>query len=220
MTSHPTWPRSDYDGRPLEPADLPADGLAAAGRWYHEALAWHAEQGGGAVHGNEAALATSTPSGRPSVRIVLVRGLDAEGLVFYTDRESRKGVELQANPHAALTLWWPGLARQVRFEGRADPVDDALSDAYHDARPRGSQLSAAASHQSHPVASREVLEARRRALDEGRPGASIPRPARWGGFRLVPDVVELWQGRPDRLHDRLRYERGTAGDWTVVRLQP
>jgi len=194
--------------------------MEAAGAWYREALAWYAEHPRDDVHGNEASLATSTPDGRPSARIVLVRGFEPEGLVFYTDRESRKGDELMRNSHAALTLWWPAFARQIRFEGEAVPVDDAMSDAYHDARPRGSQLSAATSHQSRPIESREALEERRHTLEEAFEGKAVARPARWGGFRLVPHTVELWQGRPDRLHDRLLYRRAGDGSWSVTRLQP
>ncbi len=224
MTTKPSRPRREYDGLPLRAEDLPPDGLAAARLWYEEALAWYAARSGpdepGAVHGNEVALATATADGRPSVRFVLLGSFEPDGVLFYTDRESRKGGELRTNPHAAMTFWWPAFERQVRLEGVARPTDDATSDAYHDARPRGSRISATASRQSRPIESRDALEAARREVERRYPDGPVPRPARWGGFRLEPRRIELWQGRPDRLHDRLLYERRDDGTWTVTRLQP
>lgn len=220
MSSRPSWPRREYDGKPLDVGDVPADAMEAAALWYEEAVAWFAGWAGDQLHGNEAALGTATKDGVPSVRIVLIRGVDPEGVVFFTNRRSRKGRELLDNPVAALTLYWPGLSRQVRFEGRTEVVDEAISQAYHEGRPRGSQLSAAASQQSAPIASREALVARRDAVEAATRGGPVPRPEGWGGFRLVPSTVELWQGRPDRLHDRLLYERQADGAWALSRLQP
>lgn len=166
-----------------------------------------------------AALATATPEGRPSVRMVLVRGADARGFVFYTNLESRKGGELAANPHAAIVLHWKSLGRQIRIEGPVALVSDDEADAYFASRARGSQIGAWASEQSAVIAGRQVLEEaeqRHRARFEG---GEVPRPPFWGGFRLVPDRVEFWQGRQSRLHDRLRYTR-TPDGWRIERLAP
>ena len=163
------------------------------------------------------ALATATADGRPSVRMVLLKGVDERGFSFYTGYESRKGRELAENPRAALLFHWPG--RQVRIEGPVERVTADESDAYFASRPRGSRLSAIASRQSEVVSSREELEGRVAELEEQFAGAEPPRPDRWGGFRLVPETFELWQHRDDRLHDRLRYRRD--GDaWLVERLSP
>jgi pyridoxamine 5'-phosphate oxidase len=160
------------------------------------------------------ALATATPDGAPSARMVLLKGFDERGFVFYTGYDSRKGRELEANPRAALLFYWSAPGRQVRIEGQVVRVTAEESDAYWASRPLGSRLSAAASEQSAPVESREVLERRVAELD-GEP----PRPERWGGYRLAPEAYEFWQHREDRLHDRFRYER--AGEaWRVERLQP
>jgi pyridoxamine 5'-phosphate oxidase len=160
------------------------------------------------------ALATATPDGAPSARMVLLKGFDERGFVFYTGYESRKGRELEANPRAALLFYWSAPGRQVRVEGTVARVSAEESDAYWASRPLGSRLSAAASEQSAPVASREELERRVAQLD-----SEPARPERWGGYRLVPEAYEFWQHRDDRLHDRFRYERAGEG-WRVVRLQP
>jgi pyridoxamine 5'-phosphate oxidase len=167
------------------------------------------------------ALATATTEGRPSSRMVLLRGIDQRGLVFYSDQESGKGQELKANPFAAaLFHWFKPVHRQVRVTGAVEVVDASLSDAYWQSRPPGSRRSAVASHQSQIVLSRAVLEERVAKLVEAFPDdLGPPRPVRWGGYRIQPDVVELWEEGPDRLHDRLRY-RAESGSWEIERLSP
>jgi pyridoxamine 5'-phosphate oxidase len=166
-----------------------------------------------------AALATADPSGRPSVRIVLLRGVDAGGFVFYTNYGSRKARELTANPHASLCQHWPTLEEQIRIEGAVELADPAESDRYFAGRPRESQIGAWASDQSADLESRAVLEARFAEIETRYAGRPVPRPPFWGGFRLVPDRVEFWYGRPGRLHDRLQYLRTTDG-WSTGYLFP
>jgi pyridoxamine 5'-phosphate oxidase len=169
---------------------------------------------------SRAALASADARGRPSVRFVLVKQVDARGFVFFTNYESRKARELTDNPYAALAFHWASSGEQIRIEGAIEPVSAAESDAYFATRPRGSQLGAWASAQSRPIANRAALEAALRTIDERFPAdGSVPRPAHWGGFRLVPSAIEFWQDQRDRLHDRFRFEReGHA--WTRTRLQP
>ncbi len=164
------------------------------------------------------ALATATPEGAPSVRMVLLKGVDEQGLTFFSNYESRKGSELEANPRAALLVYWPAAGRQVRVEGGVSRLAPAESDAYFAARPAGSRVSAAASPQSSVVSDRADLE-RRVADVRGRHGDDPPRPESWGGYRLVPATWEFWQHREDRLHDRLRYRRD-GSRWLVERLAP
>lgn len=168
---------------------------------------------------NALALATSTADGRPSVRMVLLKGFDADGFVFYTNYESRKGGELQGNPHAALLFHWKSLRRQVRVEGSVGPVTDAEADAYFASRARISRLGAIASDQSRPLPSRTDFEHRVEALDAQYPGDTIPRPAHWSGFRVTPESIEFWQDMPFRLHDRRVFTRD--GDaWRKTALYP
>jgi pyridoxamine 5'-phosphate oxidase len=166
------------------------------------------------------ALATADAQGRPSARMVLLRGVDRRGFVFHTNYNSRKGRELEANPHAALCFHWVALDEQIRVEGRVERLPAEESDAYFDSRPRGSQLGAWASDQSAVLPSRETLEEQYRETErrfEGQP--TVPRPPFWGGFRLIPHRIEFWYGRPDRLHDRVMYSR--EGDtWRIERLYP
>lgn len=169
---------------------------------------------------NAMTLATATPEGRPSARVVLLKGFDAAGFVFFTNYDSRKGRELAANPSAALVFYWPYLDRQVRVEGRCVRVGDAESDDYFRTRPRGSQLSAWASPQSDVVADRSALERVAAEVARRYADGAIPRPPNWGGFRLVPEEFEFWLNRPDRLHDRLRYRRAGHATWRVDRLAP
>ena len=166
-----------------------------------------------------ATLATADANGRPSARVVLVRSVDERGFGFFTNYESRKGRELIENPFAALCFHWIALDEQIRVEGRVDPMPPEESDAYFRSRPRGSQLGAWASAQSRVLRTREELEVRYREIEQQYEGQTVARPPFWGGFRIVPHRIEFWYGRPDRLHDRLRYERD--GDaWTIVRLYP
>ena len=164
-------------------------------------------------------LATVSPEGQPSTRMVLLKAHDARGFVFYTNFDSAKGRDLLANPNASLCFHWKSLGRQVRIDGTVSPVDDAEADAYFASRPRGSQIGAWASEQSAPLESRAALEARVTALEAEHAGGDVPRPPHWSGFRLAPARIEFWQDRPDRLHDRLVFERHGVG-WRETRLQP
>jgi pyridoxamine 5'-phosphate oxidase len=165
------------------------------------------------------ALATVSASGRPSVRIVLMRGVDRGGFVFHTNYNSRKGQDLAANEYAALCFHWPGIEEQIRVEGTVEQLPAAESDAYFRTRPRGSQIGAWASLQSAELPSRESLETRYRELEAQFEGKDVPRPPFWGGYRLTPNRVEFWYGRPDRLHDRVLYTRDHDG-WHISRLFP
>jgi pyridoxamine 5'-phosphate oxidase len=199
--------------RPLHAHDLDADPFVQFGRWFADADAH------GQLQPDAMVVATSTPDGRPSARMVLLRGVDQRGFCFYTNFDSRKGAELTANPHAAIALHWPEVLRQVRATGRVERVADDESDAYWYARPRASRVSAWASAQSQPVTTRDELEARVAEVDARFTGAEVPRPDGWGGFRVVPDAIEFWQHRDDRLHDRFVYTR-SGREWQIVRLQP
>jgi len=193
---------------------MAADPIARFRRWY-AAAARHAE-----IPQPEAmALATADRRGRPSVRIVLLKQVDAGGFVFFTNADSRKGRELRANPHASLAFYWQPLGRQVRVEGRVSMVTDAEADAYWSTRPRESQLGGAASAQSTPIASRAALLAQWRALDRRYRGIPVPRPPHWTGFRIAPSAIEFWTLRPYRMHDRERFTRTPRG-WRLERLQP
>jgi len=165
------------------------------------------------------ALATADASGRPSVRMVLLRGADEHGFVFHTNYTSRKARELTENPHAAICVHWHAIEEQIRIEGTVERLDDRASDDYFASRPRGSQIGAWASRQSDTLDSRETLEAAYRAIEQRFHGGPVPRPPFWGGFRLIPERIEFWFGRADRLHDRLLYLREANG-WRVERLYP
>ena len=205
--------RRDHGVRPLELDDLDPDPIAQFGRWMEEALA------AGLLLPNTMTLATADPDGRPSARMVLLKGFDHDGFVFYTNYESRKSRELAANPRAALVFYWARLERQVRVEGRVERVDEDESDAYFASRPLESRLGAWASRQSAPLESRAVLDERVAELEREHAGGDVPRPPHWGGWLVRPDAIELWQGRPNRLHDRFAYTRRGDG-WERVRLYP
>jgi pyridoxamine 5'-phosphate oxidase len=203
--------------RPLHAHDLDADPFVQFQRWFDDAREH------GQLQPDAMVVATSTPDGRPSARMVLLRGVDARGFCFYTNFGSRKGEELSVNPHAAIALHWPEVLRQVRATGPVERGADAESDAYWYARPRESRVSAWASAQSEPVTSRHELEARVAEVESRFADVDVPRPDGWGGFRVVPDEMEFWQHRDDRLHDRFVYTRpaeGSGRDWQIVRLQP
>jgi len=183
--------------------------------WFDDAVARS-----GLADPNAMCLSTLSPEGMPEGRIVLLKGVDPAGFVFYTNLESNKGRALMANPRAALTFHWDRLARQVRVQGRVEAVTGEEADLYYSSRPRGSRLGAWASEQSRPLPDRETLEARIRELDEQFPGEEIPRPPHWSGFRVLPERVEFWQGRTSRLHDRFVYRPGGDGVWMIQRLNP
>jgi pyridoxamine 5'-phosphate oxidase len=197
----------------LRETDVDPDPIRQFSKWFEEAMTI------GAIEPHSMALATSTPDGRPSVRIVLLRGCDERGFTFFTNYESRKAIELEANPRAALALHWHELERQVRIEGRVERLSAAESDTYFQSRPIGSRLGAWASRQSEVIAGRESLETRFAEFASLYADGEVPRPENWGGYLVIPDVVEFWQGRPNRLHDRLQFRRhGNA--WVVERLAP
>jgi len=202
-----------YEGTPLDPADCDPDPIVEFRRWFQTAVDARLPTV------NAATLATVDVRGRPAARIVLLKDVDDRGFVFFTNYDSRKGRDLAAHPFAALVAFWEPLHRQVRIEGAIETVDAADSDAYFATRPRGSQLGAIASPQSTPIGSRAELAQRVAELEQALAGAAPSRPAHWGGYRLVPDMVELWQGQPSRLHDRVRY-RLERGQWLRDRLAP
>ena len=206
--------RKEYMQRGLDEGDLDADPIRQFQAWFDAARA------ASPFEPNAMALATVGADGRPSVRMVLLKGLDERGFVFYTNYESRKGRELEDTPWAALDFFWPEMERQVRVEGNVERVTAEESDNYFHSRPVGSQLGAAASRQSEVIPDRDVLERRVAELGEQYRDQEIPRPEYWGGYRVVPDFIEFWQGRLNRLHDRLRYRLSADGSWKIERLSP
>ncbi len=208
--------RRRYDLGGLSESELAATWVEQFGRWFEDAVGSEL-----LVEPNAMVLATATPDGRPSARTVLLKGYDSGGFLLFTNYGSRKGREVAANPHAALVFSWVPLERQVVVCGTVEPVSRDETAAYFALRPRGSQLGAWASRQSSVVPSREPLEAALAELESRWPeGTQIPPPDDWGGLRVVPETVEFWQGRVDRLHDRLRFRRLPAGSWVVERLAP
>lgn len=205
--------RKEYTRAGLRRSDVSRDPTEQFRRWFGEALSVDLHEP------NAFALATSTPDGRPSARIVLLKGFDERGFVFYTNYEGRKGRELENNPRAALLFYWGELERQVRVEGTVARLPDEESDAYFASRPRGSRLGAVTSEQSRAIRGRKVLEDRLEKLEQDYEGKEIPRPPYWGGYRLKPGAFEFWQGRENRLHDRISY-RLQGGVWKIERLQP
>jgi pyridoxamine 5'-phosphate oxidase len=205
--------RREYRAAGLDRDQLDDDPVAQFGRWFGEA------ERADLIEPNAMTLATSSPDGRPSARIVLLKGFGPDGFVFFSNYASRKGDELAANPNAALVFWWPPLERQVRLEGSVERTTTEESEAYWASRPLGSRLAALASAQSQVLAGREELVRRVEELAARHRDGDVPLPEAWGGYRLVPDAFEFWQGQPNRLHDRFRYTRHQDG-WLVERLSP
>lgn len=200
--------------RGLKESDLTADPVDLFGNWYRFAgksrIFWP----------NSIALSTASADGRPSVRMVLLKSFDARGFVFYTNYESQKGRELEANPYASMVIYWNDLVRQVRITGRVEKTSREESEAYFHSRLRGSQIGAWASNQDSAVASREELMEKYERFEKQFAGQPVPLPPYWGGYRVIPDQIEFWQGRTYRLHDRFRYTRSADGVWSWVRLSP
>jgi pyridoxamine 5'-phosphate oxidase len=201
-------------GKPLREQDVKADPLSQFAVWYRDA------ETAGVRLPEAAALATAAVDGSPSLRMVLVKGFDERGFVFFSNYASLKGRELTINPRAALLFYWDSLGRQVRITGPVERTSSSESDNYVRSRPRASQLSALASPQSQTIESRSALERRVSELKEGFGDGELPLPTDWGGFRVAMEAVEFWQQRDDRLHDRLRYRRGDDADWVIERLAP
>ncbi len=205
--------RTDYRRHSLSEQDVAADPIAQFTRWFDEAV------NADVVEPNAMCLATATPDAYPSARMVLLKGVDARGFVFYTDYRSRKGQELADNPHASLCFFWAELERQVRINGAVQRVTRAESDAYFQTRPLPSRVGAWTSHQSMVLTDRAVLEAELAANETRFATGHVPLPEHWGGFRIVPEELEFWQGRESRLHDRIQFRR-EAGAWVKRRLSP
>lgn len=229
--------RRDYNLGGLDRGDLDPDPIAQFRRWFEQAAG---ERSSGRLRAtairvyksllglgsaeridvNAMTLSTVDGAGRPSSRVVLLKGVDERGFIFYTNYDSRKGREIAENQNVALTFYWPDQERQVCVAGAAAKISAAESEAYFKSRPRGSRLAAWASHQSEAVERREVLEARWRELDAKYPGDTVPMPPNWGGYVITPVRIEFWQGRPSRLHDRFRYLKQPDGKWLIDRLCP
>jgi pyridoxamine 5'-phosphate oxidase len=207
--------RKEYTLRGLHRSDLLPDPFEQFGRWFEESV-----QSAGDREPNAMTLATATPDGHPSARIVLLKGFDHQGFVFFTNYESRKGRELEQNPQAALNFHWPWLERQIEIEGSVNRVSREESQIYFDKRPFGSRLGAIISAQSKVISSRRELEERLQGVEKQFSGKNPPVPDFWGGYRVFPERMEFWQGRENRLHDRFLYVRQNDGTWRIDRLSP
>jgi pyridoxamine 5'-phosphate oxidase len=206
--------RQEYSAGGLSEEDAGHDPYALFRRWFDQAVA------ASLADPNAFTLATCTPDGWPTARAVLLKGLDARGFTFFTNYDSRKGRELEANPRAAMVFLWQALERQVRVEGTVEVVTATESDEYFAVRPLGSRLGAWASPQSAVIPGREFLEKQHAELMKCYPDGNVPRPPNWGGYRVLPRAIEFWQGRPSRLHDRIRFTRAESGAWVRERLAP
>ena len=213
-TTELTGLRSEYGAHGLRRADLHSDPVEQFSAWFSAALAANIRDA------NAMSLATATPDGKPSARIVLLKGFDERGFVFFTNHDSEKGQQLEVNPFAALVFYWVELERQVRICGPVERTSREDSAAYFHSRPVGSRLGAWASKQSEVIDARQILQSRLSQMTERFEGGEIPLPPHWGGYRVKPDKIEFWQGRPNRLHDRFRYLRRTDGTWQIDRLAP
>ncbi|CAN5524543.1 pyridoxamine 5'-phosphate oxidase [soil metagenome] len=205
--------RKNYSLETLDEKNIAADAIDQFTAWWDEAVKSEIDEV------NAMTLATATPDGKPSARIVLLKGYDTNGFVFFTNYSSNKGHALELNPHTALVFFWKELERQIRIEGIAEKVSDEESDAYFFSRPVGSRIGAWASPQSTIISNREILDENVSRFTQ-QFGENIPRPPHWGGFRIKPDLIEFWQGRSSRLHDRIRYSRASGKSWTIERLAP
>ena len=210
----PAASRYEHAAHGLRRSDLDADPIKQFSNWFTAAIE------AGIRDVNAMSLATTGGDAKPSVRVVLLKGFDQDGFVFFTNYESEKGKQLEANPYAALAFYWIELDRQIRVSGKAGKTSRKESQAYFHSRPVGSQLSAWASRQSEVIDGRRVLDARMAEVTERFGDKPIPLPPHWGGYRVKPEVIEFWQGRPNRLHDRFRYTRRADGSWLVERLAP
>ncbi len=210
----PRDPRYEHAPHGLRRRDLDPNPVAQFSNWFTAAVE------AGIRDVNAMALATADKNGRPSVRIVLLKGFGEDGFVFFTNYESEKGKQLEANPFAALAFYWIELDRQIRISGPVEKTSREESERYFHSRPIGSQLGAWASRQSEVIDARRILEAKLAEMTERFENKPIPLPPRWGGFRLKPDTMEFWQGRPNRLHDRFRYTHESNGSWSISRLAP
>jgi pyridoxamine 5'-phosphate oxidase len=210
----PISSRYDHAARGLHRRDLDPDPIKQFSNWFTAAIEAEIRDV------NAMSLATATPQARPFVRIVLLKGFDHDGFVFFTNYESQKGQQLEANPHAALAFYWIELDRQIRINGPVEKTSREESERYFHSRPLASQLGAWASHQSQVLDARRVLDARLAEMTERFADQPIPLPPHWGGFRVKPETIEFWQGRENRLHDRFRYTRQSGGGWLIDRLAP